>query len=93
MFTRVVLVSQPRPVINQGFFAASINKILYIKFLIRHRQNQKFSFICSSLRSTAMGKGAKMEGETRTDFFWDEKPEPHALRKTQVHEAQSRRVK
>jgi hypothetical protein len=40
-----------------------------------------------------MGKGAKMEGETRTDFFWDEKPEPHALRKTQVHEAQSRRVK
>jgi len=34
-----------------------------------------------------MGKGAKKEGETRTDFFWDEKPEPHALRKTQILKA------
>jgi hypothetical protein len=31
-----------------------------------------------------MGKGAKKECETRTDFFWDAKPEPHAVRKSQV---------
>jgi len=36
------------------------------------------------LQFRAMGKGAKKESETRTDFFWDAKPEPHAVRKSQV---------